>query len=100
MTSAHREACYGGTRGTGERRNSRAHWRHESNRMLLSASGVLKFSSQQVFKITNLLAQKIQLPRQALNINSGSAIDVKIKLATQAVFSVNRRAAVDIQGLS
>src|SRR5690349_2212274 len=89
MTSPQLAARYGGTRGTGERKEfSLSLAAREQKKAAKSTSGVLKFSPEQVFEITDLLTQKIQLARQSLNIGRSTAIDIEIEFAAQAVFGI------------
>src|SRR5712691_12809415 len=50
--------------------------------------GVLKSPSQQVFDVSDLLTQQIQLTRQALNVGCSASVDIKIEFAAQAVFGI------------
>src|SRR2546428_2808709 len=50
--------------------------------------GVLKSPSQQVFDGSDLLTQQIQLARKTLNVGCSAAGDIKIEVATQAVFGL------------
>src|SRR3989442_7042344 len=50
--------------------------------------GVLKSPSQQVFDVSDLLTQQIQLARKTLNVGCSAAVDIKIEFATQAVFGI------------
>src|SRR5207237_7952742 len=96
MTCAQAGARYGVNRGTLDARESRtldqleqktiqAVVLRKSSRKVL---GVLKSPSQQVFDVSDLLTQQIQLARKTLNVGCSAAVDIKIEFATQAVFGI------------
>src|SRR5438132_3849793 len=96
MTCAQAGARYGSTRGylgregIAHSRSTRAENHtavvlRKSSRKVL---GVLKSPSQQVFDVSDLLTQQIQLARKTLNVGCSAAVDIKIEFATQAVFGI------------
>src|SRR5207249_10771996 len=96
MTCAQAGARYGSTRGTLDVRESRtldqleqktiqAVVLRKSSRKVL---GVLKSLSQQVFDVSDLLTQQIQLARKTLNVGCSAAVDIRIRFATQAGFGI------------